>query len=296
MAWWAALAKMAPQIMGAAGSMGGGGKGGDKKGGGGLGDLKSKTPSGRMGGGTMAAGAIGGIQAITGAIQQRKADRMLPAQEDPEMRAAMTQAKRRARAFQTGTALAGERAALAQQLGTGQQRMMRYGGGRKGLLQMQQAFNQGITGLAKEGIVGQTAAQAQANTILEGISQRKLDLQMQRHDIAQARAAQRKAAANRNLGLFMGKALSTPSSGGQSMDLGGLTKAISGMGGAGSGQPDMATAPISPNPASRSSSAPLPTPDQDFTKALGGVQGNMAGAAKAGQAAAGVFKALGTGF
>ena len=230
------FAKMLPML---GGMMGGGGKGGDKKGGGGggLGNLKSKTGSGRMGGGTMAAGAIGGIQAITGAIQQKKADRMLPAQEDPEMRAAMTQAKRRARAFQTGTALAGERAALAQQLGTGQQRMMRYGGGRKGLLQMQQAFNQGITGLAKEGIVGQTAAQAQANTILEGISQRKLDLQMQRHDIAQARAAQRKAAGNRNLGLFMGKALSTPSSGGQSMDLGGLTSAISGMGGAGQSAP-----------------------------------------------------------
>lgn len=182
------------------------------------GKSKDGTKGSKIGKGTKVAGAIGLAQAIGGLAQQRKADRMLPAQEDPEMRSALTQARRRARAFQTGTALAGERAALAQQLGTGQQRMMRYGGGRKGLLQMQQLFNQGIAGLAQQGIAGQTAAQTEANQILEGISQRKLDLQMQRFDIAQARAAQRRAAANRNLGAFLGKTLGVTGGDPQAID------------------------------------------------------------------------------
>ena len=157
-----------------------------------------------------AAAAIGGVQSISGARQQKKADKLLPQAEDPEMRNALTQARRKQRAFQTGTALSAERNALAKQLGTGQSRMLRYGGGgRKGLLQMQEVFNKGMMGLAQQSMQGETAASAQANKLLEGISQRKLDLQMQRYDTAQARAAQRKAASNRNLGLFLGKTLGT---------------------------------------------------------------------------------------
>lgn len=241
-----------------------------------------------------AAAAIGGVQAIGGAIQQRKADRMLPQAEDPEMRNALTQARRKQRAFQTGTALAAERNALAKQLGTGQSRMLRYGGGgRKGLLQMQEVFNKGMMGLAQQSMQGETAASAQANKLLEGISQRKLDLQMQRYDTAQARAAQKKAAANRNLGLFLGKTLGT----GQEAEDADVSNTASN---AANTKPAAAAVlpSVSANSSSRSSTTPLPTSNQNFSSALSGVQNFMAGGNQAAQSAQGLadlFRTFGTG-
>ena len=109
---------------------------------------------------------------------------------------------------------------------------------------MQEMFNRGISGLAQQGIAGETAAQAEANKILEGISQRKLDLQMQKFDIAQARAAQRKAAANRNLGLFLGKALDGAENNALKSLYGDKTKAAM-SGSKVGGQPEPSTAPTS---------------------------------------------------
>jgi hypothetical protein len=254
---------------------------------------------GKKMGGAIAAGAIGGIQAISGAIQQRKADRMLPQAEDPEMRNALTQARRKQRAFQTGTALAAERNALAKQLGTGQSRMLRYGGGgRKGLLQMQEVFNKGMMGLAQQSIEGETAASAQANKLLEGISQRKLDLQMQRYDTAQARAAQKKAAANRNLGLFLGKTLAT----GQETEDADVSNTA---------KVNPVASAVSSKPATYDemlNAASLPFGEQPYApyipptstpankvNTMGGVQSVLGGIANQGQAAADLFRTFGTG-
>lgn len=247
-----------------------------------------------------AAAAIGGVQAIGGAIQQRKADRMLPQAEDPEMRNALTQARRKQRAFQTGTALAAERNALAKQLGTGQSRMLRYGGGgRKGLLQMQEVFNKGMMGLAQQSIQGETAASAQANKLLEGISQRKLDLQMQRYDTAQARAAQKKAAANRNLGLFLGKTLATGQET-EDADVSNTAK-VNPVASAVSSKPatydQMLNAASLPSFGEQSYAPYIPPTSTPANKVntMGGVQSVLGGIANQGQAAADLFRTFGTG-
>jgi hypothetical protein len=176
--------------------------------------------------------------------------------------------------------------------------MLRYGGGgRKGLLQMQEVFNKGMMGLAQQSIQGETAASAQANKLLEGISQRKLDLQMQRYDTAQARAAQKKAAANRNLGLFLGKTLGT----GQEAEEDDVSNAASNVASNAANTNPVAAAvlpSVSANSSSRSSTTPLPTSNQNFSSALSGVQNFMAGGNQAAQSAQGladVFRTFGTG-
>jgi len=123
-------------------------------------------------------------QVIQGGRLRRQSEAAMPASEDPEMRSAQLQAQRQARAFRTGTRSAAARNAAARQLATGQKRMMQFGaGGRKGLLSYQQ----------------------ESNRLLGEISQRALDIQMQKHDELAARAASIGQAGRKNLGAGLGK-------------------------------------------------------------------------------------------
>jgi hypothetical protein len=195
--------------VGAAKAGAGAAKGIAGKGGGMLSNLMGGQGKGMMGNFTPAnvgTGLTGLGQIISGNRLQRKADAAMPASEDPEMRSAQLQAQRRARAFRTGTASASQRAAAAQQLSTGQKRMMQMGaGGRKGLLQMQQVFGQSMQQMAQSDLQGELAYQKEANRLLGEISQRALDVQMQKHDELAARAATRGKAGRQNLGAAMGK-------------------------------------------------------------------------------------------
>jgi len=145
-------------------------------------------------------------QVIQGGRLRRQSEAAMPASEDPEMRSAQLQAQRQARAFRTGTRSAAARNAAARQLATGQKRMMQFGaGGRKGLLQMQQVFNQSMERQAAADLQGELSYQQESNRLLGEISQRALDIQMQKHDELAARAASIGQAGRKNLGAGLGK-------------------------------------------------------------------------------------------
>ncbi len=138
----------------------------------------------------IATGAIGLAKTIKGKHMQKKADAMLPASEDPEVRRMQREFSRRKRAFQTGTAMASQRQALKEQAKQGMQASFKMGGGSRGLNMMSRMFNQGMQGLAAQGLQGEQAYAGMETDLVKRMAQRKLELGMQRHDIAQARAAQ----------------------------------------------------------------------------------------------------------
>ena len=90
---------------------------------------------------TKAAGVTGLTQVI--AARQKDKSNPLPAHEDPEMRSSLNAAKRRQRAFQTGTATASDRNARSRRTMSGMREALKLGGGgRKAMMQMQQIENQ----------------------------------------------------------------------------------------------------------------------------------------------------------
>lgn len=144
--------------------------------------------------------AIGATQAIVGEVKKKRADAMLPANEDPEQRAMLNYVSRRRRAFDTGTANNQDRAAIRQAMQSGISSSFKYGAGSRGLNAMNQMYLQGIGNLNSTAATASLELAKQQSVMLDKIAQRKLELQMQRYDTEQARAAQMLSEGKRNLG------------------------------------------------------------------------------------------------
>ncbi len=152
--------------------------------------FENKEGGSGISGSDAAIGGMGIAKTIMGKAQQKKADAMLPANEDPEVRRLQREFQRRKRSFQTGTAQASQRQALKEQAKQGMQAAFKFQGGARGLNMMSRMFNQGIQGLATQGLQGETTYAGLEQGVVNRMADRKLQLGMQRHDIAQARAAQ----------------------------------------------------------------------------------------------------------
>lgn len=155
-----------------------------------------------------AALAIGIGQTVAGIVKKKKADAMIPAQEDPEQRAMLRYLARQKRAYSTGTANNADRSALRQALASGVSNSFKYGAGSRGLNAMNQMYLQGLMGINAQGIQGATSYTEQEARQLGDISQRKLDLNMNVYDREQARSAQTLQEGKQNLGASLMRNLS----------------------------------------------------------------------------------------
>lgn len=183
---WAAIGKIAGGVIG-----GGGGK---KNGGGGmLGGLKQK-------GGAGVGMLVGAGQMIAGQMKQKKADAMLPSDENVEQRALQRQFSRKKRAFETGTADQSQRTALNQMMKTGIKESLKFGAGARGLNAMNQIYSQGLNMVGESGKKDALDYATKEGEMINTLAQRKLELGMERYDRAQARAAQLKTDGKRNFG------------------------------------------------------------------------------------------------
>jgi hypothetical protein len=155
---------------------------------------------------------VGLVKTMIGKSKEKKADAMLPQNEDPEIRSMQRHFARRKRAFQTGTASNAKRNTLKSIAAGGAKAAFRLGGGTQGLNRMTQMFNQGIQGLNQDDLKGELEFGKMESSALTRIAQRKIDLGMQRHDIAQARAAQtlKEGKSTMNLGIARSVPLGEP--------------------------------------------------------------------------------------
>ena len=208
-----AAIKAASSIAGVIGkSKGLAGKAAGEESGGGFGGALMSGIKGVMGGigGGKATGltaALGLGKSIAGKIQQKKADSMLPAAENPEERALASYAARRKRAFQTGTATASQRNALRDSMKTGVENSIKVGGGAKGLNMMTRMFNQAQLGLADTEMTGEKAFADMETQQKNRIAQRKLELGLLKYNTAQARAAQQVKEGKQMTSLSLAKAV-----------------------------------------------------------------------------------------
>lgn len=195
MAGVSAATKLLPMLSGkgGGGATAGGGAGGGK--------------GGKMGGSNALLGALSVGKSIIGNIQQKKADAMIPAMEDPEQRALASYAARRKRAFQTGTAQAAQTNALQQNLKTGINNSFKVGGGAKGLNMMTQLFNQAQLGMSKDNLAGETQFAEMENQQKNHMAQRQLELGLLKYNTKQARAQQQKKEGKQITSLALAKAV-----------------------------------------------------------------------------------------
>lgn len=161
-----------------------------------------------IGAAAMAALSIG--KGVAGLVKQKKADAMMPKAEDPEERALASYAQRRKRAFQTGTAMAGQRNAMLQAMKTGVNASFKVGGGAKGLNMMTRAFNQQALGMQNQAQQGELAFAQMEDKAIRKIADRKLQLGLLKYNTEQARAAQMKKEGKSNMNALMAKAIGIP--------------------------------------------------------------------------------------
>lgn len=155
-----------------------------------------------------------GLAAIKGLVQsvkakrlQKKADAAFPEQEDPELRALLTNVARRKRAFQTGTALEGQMSNIRSLGRTGVNAAFRAGGGAAGLNRINQLIQQGMLGLQEASLKGEMFYAEKEQGLTEQIAQTKLEKQLLKYNQKQADAKQMKTSANRNLNMALAKTL-----------------------------------------------------------------------------------------
>lgn len=110
--------------------------------------------------------------------------------EDPEQRALASYAKRRRRAYATGTAQASNRAALLQAMKTGQERATKIGVGTKGLRQQRAQLDTAMLGITQQEIAGEQAFAQQEQQVMDTVIQRKLELAMLKNREEKAQATQ----------------------------------------------------------------------------------------------------------
>ncbi|MHC4293918.1 MAG: hypothetical protein ACYSTX_06435 [Planctomycetota bacterium] len=175
-----------------------------------MGTLLKFLPSlmGNKSGGDKSAGsglalAIGAGKSIAGSIKKKKAEAMTPQVEDPEERALASYAARRKRAFQTGTAMASQRAALQDAMKVGIDKSFKVGGGAKGLNMMSRMFNQQMLGTQDKALQGEMAFAGQEKDIKSRMSQRELELGLLKRaqKLAEATQLKKEGKSMFNLGL-----------------------------------------------------------------------------------------------
>lgn len=157
--------------------------------------------------GAAAMGALAVGKGIAGMVKQRQADRMMPAVEDPEQRALASYAKRRKRAFQTGTAQSAQRTALREAMKTGIEKSFKVGGGAKGLNAMTRMFNQGVLGLGEQALAGESRFADMEKDQTNLLAQRQLELGLLKYNTEQARAAQLKKEGKSLVNLGLARAI-----------------------------------------------------------------------------------------
>jgi hypothetical protein len=178
---------------------------------------------GKSGGGASQKGA-GGIQAVVGAgqaiagmIKQKKADAMMPSEEDAGQRRMMNYFSRQKNALDSGTAGTAQRGALNQMMQSGIKESFKYGAGARGLNAMSQMYQQGITNLNESDRTASLAYAQEEGKVVGDMAQRRLELGMTRYAREQARAAALKTKGNQNLASGMGSLIG----GGKSVGTGG---------------------------------------------------------------------------
>ena len=191
-----------PDLSGLSGLLSGGG-------GGGGGALKGllKGATGALGmnpAGIAAMAALTVGKGIAGAVKRKKAEKIMPQAEDPEERALASYAARRKRAFQTGTAMASQRAALQDAMKVGIDKSFKVGGGAKGLNMMSRMFNQAMLGTQEQALQGETQFAQMEKDAKTRISQRKLELGLLKR--AQAMGDSTQAQKEGKSGLMQGLA------------------------------------------------------------------------------------------
>lgn len=149
--------------------------------------------------------AVGIGQAVAGKIKQKKADAMIPAEEDPMQRMMLNQLTRQQRAYQTGTANNASRVGMQQAMQSGIKESFKRGATARGLNAMNQMYTQGIQGLNAQDIQGAGQAQQMRGALLNQMAQRKLELGMERYDREQARSAQLLTDGKRNIGSSLAR-------------------------------------------------------------------------------------------
>jgi len=150
-------------------------------------------------------GLVGTIQTGKGRILREKAERQFPPAVDPAEQALADQLQRRRRAFQTGTATARQREALAGQFKTGTTAAFRAGANARGINRIQQLINQGLLGLGQQ----EQAGELQFTGLLQGltskIADRRLQLGLLRQAQLRGEAAEATRAGRQNLGISFAK-------------------------------------------------------------------------------------------
>ena len=145
--------------------------------------------------GKLAAGptsmGIGLAQMIGGKRQQKKADAMMPAMENPEERAMVNYFRRRKRAYQTGTANYTQGKQLASMMKTGMEKSMASAGGTKGLNQMSKMYQQAMLGMQGQNLQAEQNYAAMEQKGVEKLADRRLQLGLLKYNTQQARAAEK---------------------------------------------------------------------------------------------------------
>lgn len=141
--------------------------------------------------------AMGAAKNLQANRQQRQANAMFPAVEDPELRMLAGDYRRRRRAFQTGTANYAEMAnqrALAKQ---GINAAFQAGGNSAGLNRMNSMLGQAMLAGKGAGLQGEMAYTQAYGDVVNRLAQTRLEKALLKYNQAQANAAQTKTDANR---------------------------------------------------------------------------------------------------
>jgi len=193
----AAVGKMAGGMMGKGGGMMGGGGGG--KGGGMMkGIAKGAAAPISM--------AVGLGQMIAGAVQKKKAEKLMPGMEDPEQRAELEDVKQRMASATSGTdaMTAANLRNVAQGTAQTQNTIARNTGGDVGGTVSAMLQSQRTGDSSANQVYGQARQQlpyfmTMKNSILNNIAQRKLELGLLKHNQVQAQAEANKKSGFGNL-------------------------------------------------------------------------------------------------
>lgn len=200
MAWWAAIAKMAPQLMGA---MGGGQGQNGKQGGGFMNTLNSAVQAPTKATMGIAQGALQQLQAMK---LKKRADAALPPMVDPQQASFLAELEQKRKSIETGAAFqSGMNAIDASNAGTNAAIVRSTGGDAAGTIQAL-LQSQRVAADAKNSVIAQgQQQQMQYNSlysnVLDAIAQRKLELQMYRSQQARAEWARKQQAASQNLNM-----------------------------------------------------------------------------------------------
>ena len=160
--------------------------------------------SGNEGGSTSIPLVMGAVQYGRGALKQRKADAMQPADEDPEVRMNLSRIQRQARALETGTAFSRERQGLQQlatQAGVNSARLSGGAGGAAiaGQARNTSAIAEALVKLSSEGRRASGEKDVLITGIVDKIAQRKLELNLLKQNRMLAQAAQLKKSGSANM-------------------------------------------------------------------------------------------------